>query len=167
MTSTQHLWETPGLAPGSFSDLKYRDDFWFDSVTGSITGPQKNTEHIVPSFGPGEVWALRIQVTMSSENTTDVVVCRLMDEEETDVLTRTVIDAYKGNQHEMAAIVTAEQADWQSGASSPDFQIEAIDTDDFNYFLTCRGVRLRRATDSDSRGDDIASTSPDATSETF
>lgn len=152
MTSENHI--PLQREPGSLEDSKYREDYWYDSATGYLSGPEMSTEFITPSFGPGEVWELRVDYSLSSEATNGEVIVRIMDEDESNVIVRHVLDTYDKNTHSLHAVVTAEEAAWDSGAGSPDIQIEAVGSDSFNYLLTCHGVRLRRPSNTNRKLDD-------------
>lgn len=141
--------------PGQFDDVKIDDDFFFGSASGSISGPGTDTAFISPSFGAGEVWAVKQRLTISEEPSNGLVILEFMDEEETDFIQKATIPVNGGNDAEVNTIADWNSVDFSSGASSPDTRVTAEASDTFNYFIDSVCVRLRQPDDQSDRSGTI------------
>jgi hypothetical protein len=137
--------------PGQFRDLLVDDRFHFDSGSGSYSGAGTSVEFIMPSFDYGEVWAIKMRLTLSSEPTSDIIVLELMDEDESNYIQKATIPEYGGNDAEINTVVTWDMAAWDSGSGSPDTRVTVVGSDTGNYFIDVIGIQLRRGYDGSSR----------------
>lgn len=159
---------TPFGEPGAWDDASIETgfgagegDIHFDSDEDSYSGPETVTSFVTPSFEYGEVWALKIRCTLSSEPTDGIIVLELMDEDEDDYIQKATFTEYGGNDAEINTIVDWEVAGYDDGSGSPDVRLTVVGEDGGNFFIDCVGVRLRRPV----RDDDL--TVPRQSTESF
>jgi hypothetical protein len=145
-----------GGTPGEYDDAAasssagLNSDLWFDSANGSFSGPETVREGTAtPTFEEGEVWALKIRCTLSSENTSDAIFLELMDEGENYFIQKAGYDTYTGHDAEINTIVDYPTAsnDGAAASPSPDIRLTVVGGDGGNYFIDVIGKRLKKARD--------------------
>lgn len=138
--------------PNSWDGVDATEGYNYDNDSGSSSSIENLHVSGEPTMEPGEIWQFKIRLTLSSEPTGGLVLIELRDEPSDNILARSVIPEYGGNEVVLFATiptyeVVGESSSPASTGGRPDIRVNNVNGETFNYFVDHYAVRLRSPVD--------------------
>lgn len=140
--------------PGSWEGADVTNGYEYDSDSGSSSSVENISTFTDVNQEPGEVWAYKIRLTLSSEPTSGIVGIEHRNEDG-DIISRSFIPEYGGNETILQTVVPTYELNGEfSGPSSDnadgDISVNNVSGSSFNYFVDTYAIRLRGPLDQTS-----------------
>lgn len=135
-------------APDSWDGIDATNGYNYANDSGYSDSVENLHVSGEPTMEPGEIWQFKIRLTLSSEPTSGIVIIELRDEPSDNILARSVIPEYGGNETVLIATIPTYEANQDSsspasGSARPDIRLNNVSGSTFNYFIDHYAVRLR------------------------